>query len=70
MLILKDMFENYDTDPSMTFINEKELREIFEGWTLLSVGQDERLLRPGDLRGYVWLVARKPTEEEKKEEKS
>ncbi|MBK5114986.1 MAG: class I SAM-dependent methyltransferase [Candidatus Heimdallarchaeota archaeon] len=58
---------HFETDPPMKFILEKELREIFKDWTLLSVGQDERLLRPGDLRGYVWMVARKPTEEEKKE---
>ena len=41
---------HFETDPQMKFIYEKELRAIFEGWTLLSVGRDERLLRPGDLR--------------------
>jgi 2-polyprenyl-3-methyl-5-hydroxy-6-metoxy-1,4-benzoquinol methylase len=56
---------HFETDPPMKFILEKELREIFGAWTLLSVGQDERLLRPGDLRGYVWLVAKKPGKEEK-----
>ncbi|MCG3253355.1 MAG: class I SAM-dependent methyltransferase [Candidatus Heimdallarchaeota archaeon] len=61
---------HFETDPPMKFIYEKELRDIFEGWTLLSVGRDERLLRPGDLRGYVWIVAKKPTEEEKKEKKN
>ena len=58
---------HFETDPPMKFIYEKELREIFKDWTLLSVGKDERLLRPGDLRGYIWIVAQKPKEEEKGE---
>ena len=65
-----NILPHFETDPPMTFIKEEELRELFEGWIFMSVGQDERLLRPGDLRGYVWLVAKKPTEEEKEEEKS
>ena len=34
------------------------------------MGRDERLLKPGDLRGYIWIVARKPDgkEEEKEHE--
>jgi len=61
---------HFETDPPMRFITEKELRNIFDGWTLLSVGQDERLLRPGDLRGYVWIVAQKPDGEENKDKKA
>ncbi len=61
---------HFETDPPMRFITEKELRDIFDGWILLSVGKDERLLRPGDLRGYVWIVAQKPSIEENEEEKA
>ncbi len=56
---------HFKTDPPMKFIYEEELREVFKGWTLLSVGRDERLRRPDDLRGYVWIVAQKAGEEEK-----
>ncbi|MBN1328127.1 MAG: class I SAM-dependent methyltransferase [Candidatus Heimdallarchaeota archaeon] len=51
---------HFDTDPPMKFIYEEELREIFHGWTFHSLGKDERLIRPNDLRGYIWIVVEKP----------
>jgi len=54
---------HFETDPPMKFIYEEELREIFQGWIFHSVGKDERLLRPNDLRGYLWIVVEKPKEE-------
>jgi len=55
---------HFDTDPPMKFIYPIELKEIFKDWTMLNFGTDERLQRPGDLRGYVWVVAMKKKEEE------
>lgn len=51
---------HYETDPPIRFITEYELRRELEGWTLHSFGTEERILNPNDLRGYVWVVARKP----------
>lgn len=49
-----------DTDPPIRFVSEQEIKSELEGWTLHGFGTEERLLKPGDLRGYVWTVARKP----------
>jgi len=54
---------HFKLDPPMKFIYQEELDEIFNGWLYYSKGTDERLLRPNDLRGYVWLVAQKPEKE-------
>ena len=59
---------HFKLEPPMKFIYQKDLDEIFKGWVYHSKGTDERLMRPGDLRGYIWLVAQKPDHE--KEEKS
>jgi len=48
------------TDPPIRFITEEELKSELDGWTLHGFGTEERILNPGDLRGYVWTVARKP----------
>jgi SAM-dependent methyltransferase len=48
------------TDPPLRFITEEELKSELDGWTLHGFGTEERILNPGDLRGYVWAVARKP----------
>ncbi|TXT54568.1 MAG: hypothetical protein BAJATHORv1_60064 [Candidatus Thorarchaeota archaeon] len=52
---------HFETEPKIRFINPNELKEIFDGWTVHSYGTEETLLKPDDLRGYVWLVARKST---------
>jgi 2-polyprenyl-3-methyl-5-hydroxy-6-metoxy-1,4-benzoquinol methylase len=61
---------HFKTDPPMKFIFEKDLKEIFDGWTFYSLGRDERLMRPDDLRGYLWLVAQKPSPNDTKEKKN
>ncbi|NHJ03466.1 MAG: class I SAM-dependent methyltransferase [Candidatus Heimdallarchaeota archaeon] len=58
-----NILPHYETEPTMRFITEKELREIFDGWTFYSFGHDLRLLRPNDLRGYIWVSAQKPKDE-------
>ncbi len=54
---------HFKLEPPMKFIYQEELDEIFKGWLYHSKGTDERLLRPNDLRGYIWLVAQKPEKE-------
>jgi 2-polyprenyl-3-methyl-5-hydroxy-6-metoxy-1,4-benzoquinol methylase len=58
---------HFETDPPMKFIYPIELKEIFKDWTMINFGTDERLLRPGDLRGYVYMVAMKKKEDEEQE---
>jgi len=60
---------HFDTDPHMKFIYPIELKEIFNGWTMINIGTDERLMRPGDLRGFAWIVAMKKKEEEEENSK-
>ena len=60
---------HFDTDPPMKFIYPIELKEIFNGWTMINIGTDERLMRPGDLRGFAWIVAMKKKEEEEENSK-
>ncbi|MHA1909367.1 MAG: class I SAM-dependent methyltransferase [Candidatus Thorarchaeota archaeon] len=50
-----------ETDPPIRFITEDEIKSELEGWTLHSVGKVDAIFRPGDLRGYLWVVARKPS---------
>ncbi|NHJ40698.1 MAG: class I SAM-dependent methyltransferase [Asgard group archaeon] len=61
-----NVLPHFDTDPPMKFIVKEELEEIFKGWTFLSDGHDKRLLRPNDLRGYLWVVVKKPNGDEEK----
>jgi 2-polyprenyl-3-methyl-5-hydroxy-6-metoxy-1,4-benzoquinol methylase len=51
---------HYNTDPSIRFVAEDELKMELDGWTLHAFGIEERIINPNDLRGYVWTVARKP----------
>ncbi|MFW9958272.1 MAG: class I SAM-dependent methyltransferase [Candidatus Odinarchaeota archaeon] len=51
---------HFETDPPIRFVTADELRSELEGWTLHAFGTEERILHPNDLRGYVWVVARKP----------
>jgi len=54
-----NILPHMETDPPIKFVTEDELKLELEGWTLHGFGTEERLLKPGDLRGYVWTVARK-----------
>ncbi|MBY9000715.1 MAG: class I SAM-dependent methyltransferase [Candidatus Heimdallarchaeota archaeon] len=51
---------HFKTDPPVRFITLKELRQALKGWKIHSLAREERLVRPGDRRGYVWVVAQKP----------
>lgn len=31
-----------------------------KGWKIYSIAREERIVRLGDKRGYVWVVAQKP----------
>ena len=55
-----NILPHMDTDPRIRFITEEELKSELKGWTFHGFGVEERLLKPDDLRGYVWTVARKP----------
>jgi 2-polyprenyl-3-methyl-5-hydroxy-6-metoxy-1,4-benzoquinol methylase len=51
---------HFDTDPPIRFVTEDELKMELDGWILHAFGIEERIIKPNDLRGYVWTVARKP----------
>ena len=55
-----NILPHMETDPPIRFITEEELKSELDGWTIHGFGTEERILKPGDLRGYVWAVARKP----------
>lgn len=57
-----NILPHYETEPVIRFITTDELRNELQGWTFHDFGTDERLIHPSDLRGYVWIVARKPLE--------
>jgi len=59
-----NILPHLDTNPQIRFIEEEEIRSELEGWTLHGFGTEERIMKPGDLRGYVWVVARKPESDE------
>ena len=59
-----NILPHLDTTPPIRFIEEEELKSELKGWTLHGFGTEERLMNPGDLRGYVWVVARKPGSDE------
>ncbi len=52
---------HFKTDPPLRFITMLELRKALKNWTIFSLAREERLMRPGDKRGYVWAVAQKPS---------
>ncbi|MFW9851785.1 MAG: class I SAM-dependent methyltransferase [Candidatus Thorarchaeota archaeon] len=54
---------HFKTEPPLRFITMLELRKALENWIIFSLAREERLMRPGDKRGYVWVVAQKPEEE-------
>ncbi len=56
-----NILPHYETDPPIRFIVEDELRKELEGWTFHGFGKEERAItKPEDVRGYIWIVARKP----------
>ncbi|MGY5854825.1 MAG: class I SAM-dependent methyltransferase [Candidatus Thorarchaeota archaeon] len=50
-----------ETDPPIRFITEDEIKSELDGWTLHSVGRVDAIFRFGDFRGYLWVVAQKPS---------
>lgn len=59
-----NILPHFDTNPPIRFIDEDELKSELEGWTIHGFGSEERIMKPGDKRGYVWIVARKPGSDE------
>ncbi|TFF91542.1 class I SAM-dependent methyltransferase [Candidatus Thorarchaeota archaeon] len=57
-----NILPHFETDPPIRFITRDELQDLLQGWTLHSFGEDEILLKKDDLRGYIWIVARKPAD--------
>ena len=55
-----NILPHFTTDPAIRFITKEELKSELEGWTLHCFGSDEAIIKEGDLRGYTWVVARKP----------
>lgn len=55
---------HFKTDPPLRFITMLEIRKALKEWTIFSIAREERLMRPGDKRGYVWVVAQKPEKKE------
>ncbi len=51
---------HFKTEPPIRFITLKELRHALKDWKIFSIAREERIIRPGDKRGYVWVVAQKP----------
>ncbi len=58
-----NILPHFPTDPEIRFVTREELLELLDGWTMHSIATGEKLLRPGDLRGFVSLIAQKPEEE-------
>ena len=56
---------HFKTDPPIRFLTMLEIRKALKKWTIFSLAREERLMRPGDKRGYVWVVAQKPERNEK-----
>ena len=55
-----NILPHFKTEPEIRFVTEHELRSELQGWTFHSFGTDQALIKPGDIRGYIWTVARKP----------
>jgi SAM-dependent methyltransferase len=57
-----NILPHFETDPPMRFIVEKDLRNLLTNWKVFSLGQEERILRENDKRGYIWTVSQKLVE--------
>lgn len=55
-----NILPHFSTDPEIRFVTKIELEELLRGWTIHSITTEERLMRPGDLRGFIGLIAQKP----------
>lgn len=51
---------HFETDPPLRFLVKEELLEILDGWTIIAIGNEERLIRQDDVRGYLWIIAQRP----------
>ncbi|TXT61622.1 MAG: hypothetical protein BAJALOKI2v1_20075 [Promethearchaeota archaeon] len=51
---------HFDTEPPLKpfFITKKELRDYFKDWKIYSLGEEERVIKENDTRGYVWIIAK------------
>lgn len=58
-----NILPHFETDPPMRFIVESELRAVLTDWKVFSLGQEERILRENDKRGYIWTVSQKLVDE-------
>ena len=52
---------HFKTEPPLRFITMTELKEYLKSWKIYSIAKEVRLVRPKDKRGYVWVVAQKPS---------
>ncbi|MCY3412152.1 MAG: class I SAM-dependent methyltransferase [Candidatus Heimdallarchaeota archaeon] len=55
-----NILPHFPTDPPIRFVTKDELLDIFAGWTIHSISEERRLMKPGDERGYVTLIVQKP----------
>ena len=56
-----NILPHHDTDPAIRFITQEELKLELDGWTFYCFGSDEAMVaNEQDVRGYTWVVARKP----------
>ena len=54
-----NILPHFETDPPIRFITRDELERELSGWTFHLIGSDVNLLKPEDLRGFIWVVAEK-----------
>lgn len=54
-----NILPHFDTDPPIKFVTKKELLTELDGWTIHSISEEKRQLKPGDVRGFVAVVAQK-----------
>lgn len=50
---------HFKTEPPIHFITMDRIRQLLKRWTIYSLAREERIIRPGDKRGYIWVVAKK-----------
>lgn len=55
---------HFETDPPIRFITREEFENELRDWTIHRISQEEWLLRPGDRRGFLQLLAQNVAEEQ------